>query len=182
MAGVKEVCAHLRSDKLRATVIQTLGITDVVRGSVKLADVTPILVDAFHRQWRLAQVHQEALLHAVDIDDAGLLSFEAFELAAAFALRAHAPAAPLPAGVVQQWFQAACKLDNRGRMCTLQHARWALFPHVSRVWTVEGLLPAGEVEADAEGVPRLSDEAAFSVQEQATKMQGSIVQGMQVRA
>lgn len=181
MAGVKEMCAHLHSDKLHAAVVQAFGIKDAVQGTVNLAALMPVITDTFHRQWRLAQVHQDALLRAVDIDNAGLLSFEAFELAAAFAMRMHPPAQALPPGAVRQWFQAACKLDNRGRLCTLQHARWTLFPRVSRIWTAEGLLQPGDIELDLEGVPRLSEESAFGVQEQATKVQGSIVTGMQVR-
>ena len=183
MAGVKSIALHLQDEALRSHVIHACQIRDTVQGSVPMATIMPVLCYAFHRRWSAAELHQAALMRAVDIDNTGLLTWDLWALAAEFALHTCTSSGiagnKLPDEQLRAHFLRACALSGKQGVCSLEHGKAKLFACVNRLWTFSAMLPEGCVCSSA-GVWVLPQEHAYVVHEDATRLQASIVKAMEV--
>lgn len=136
-----DIAHHLHDDTLRERTLRSLDIRDTSRApAVPLAHITPLLMDAFHARWRLARLHQGALLRAVDAQGAGTLQWDAFGMAALLMSETGAQA-PYEQAEAFETFQAACKVTGKPDCCTLEHARMKLAIRYGRLWALDKLLP-----------------------------------------
>jgi hypothetical protein len=184
LEGLKDISSYLQHDGLKDHVLQTLDVEDSFKGTVALASITPLLTDAFHRRWLLAQDHQRALVAAVDLRDTGQLNWESFSLAAA--LIAHTlPPGKATVGVEQshvfEAFQSAAKLSGQPDKCTLEHARMKLAARFWRLWSLEKLLPAQNASPTEKEGRRLPVGYEFLLHEKAQSLQAPVAAAVQVR-
>ena len=177
---------HLNDEGLRDTVVRKLQIKDAVKGTVLLADVTPLFTTAFHRHWCIAQQHQEMLMRAVDLRESGSLSWEEFSMAATLVMQTLPPPATgrkqrtLEQSALLNVFQQACRMSRQANMCTLADARVKLFSTLWRLWSLEKVLPA-LASSGARDVPLLPASYHAEVQTKATALQSAISEAIAVR-
>lgn len=182
VSGIKTICSDaLHDDALRDSLIKQLDMKDLMKGTIAIPEVMPLLMAAFQRKFALAQLHQEALMNAVDIDRDGYLDWEGFSMAAI---------------LVQQslWgkdkdendalhaFHGACKLSKSHNCCTVQHAIMKLRAHLGRLWSLEPVLPAVEMIMNDDGVPVLPATYAATLQAEVETLRQSVERIAQVRS
>lgn len=83
MEALKAISKELQDDTLKEQVVQAMQLKDLVRGSVLLSKLMPQLMGTFQRKWLLSNWHYDCLVKAIDVDDDGMLDWDAFKLAGA---------------------------------------------------------------------------------------------------
>jgi hypothetical protein len=78
-------------------------------------------------------------------------------------------------------FQAACRMSHRIDTCTTHNARIKVRAALGRVWSMQQVLPAGDIELDAEGTPRIQRTYHLSLQDQLTQLEAAIIDATMVR-
>lgn len=189
LEGLREICGYLQDDDLKDQILHVLGVKDSFKGSVALASITPMLTDAFHRHWLLAQAHQQALMVAVDLQETGFLNWESFSLAAT--LMAHTlpgEKASMERNMEQSkvfdTFQSACRLSGLPDACTLENARMKLAARFWRLWSLAAELPqqdAMPAQAAAKQARQLPCGYEGVIREKAEALQSPIAAAVQVR-
>lgn len=183
LEGLRDISSYLQYDGLKDHVLLALGIKDSFKGTVALASITPLLTEAFHRRWLLAQDHQRALVAAVDLRDTGQLDWELFSRAAALIAHTLTPgkaAMSVEQSHVFEAFQSAARLSGQPDTCTLEHARMKLAARFWRLWSLEKLLPAQDVSLTDKETRRLPFGFESVLREKAQSLQPSIAAAVQV--
>jgi hypothetical protein len=181
VAGVRTICAEiLREETLRDSIIKQLDIKDSMKGTVSLSGVMPLLMVAFQRKFALAQLHQDALMKAVDTDRDGLIDWEGFS-AAALLIQQSLSGMYKDESDALHAFHAACKLSKKHNCCSAEHAAMKLRAHLWRLWSLESSLPAVGMTLNEDGVPMLPATYAETMQEQLETLKHEVERTAQVR-
>lgn len=180
VSGLKSICTdYLRDEPLRESLIKQLDIKDLMRGKVIVPDVMPLLMDTFQRKFALAQLHQEALVKAVDLDRDGYVDWEGFSMAA-YLFQQSMWGKDKDENDALQAFHAACKMSKRHNCCQIDHGVMKLRSHLGRLWSLEHSLPTAELNLNEDGVPVLPANYAKSMQEQLEILMRSVQSFVQV--
>jgi hypothetical protein len=181
VAGVKSICSEqLRDEAVRESIIKQLGIKDFMKGTVPLSKVMALLLAAFQRKFVLAQLHQVALMKAVDTDKDGYIDWEGFS-AAALLIQQSLSGIDKDENDALPAFHAACKLSRKHNYCTAEHAVMKLRAHLWRLWSLESSLPDVNTIINDDGVPVLAATHVPTMRKQLAALQYEVERTAQVR-
>jgi hypothetical protein len=124
------------------------------------------------RRWLLAQLHQEALMQAVDFDDDGQLDWDGFLCAAILMMDTSAKC--MEPSILFRAFQAACGMSRQMDTCAIKDAQIKIRALLGRVWSMQKVLPLEDTEVNDEGTPHILARHCSQLQDRLHQLEATV--------